>query len=822
MQETRPGCFRLGPVRLASFRAQLGRALLSEDGFILPFTIMVALVGVFVAVPVMVLSGSNFGGNAIVEDRTRHYYAADATVQAIIEDLKRGADAVPLPPHIYTRPAIAFGEIVPSVDVGVVKSELLATVKPINVKMAGNPTVLLGFSPGGTGLDLLEDDDSYFQLTDAGTPPSLSWEISSQAIDFPTVSFGSVQITAKSTKGFTKLELFIFNPNDPLHTDGGYNPIPDFTETLDLADVEETIDLFLEDADIVYINSLATKTVKVKVRATRTGGFKLQTDKLVAQMSGPVTTDDRKVQDEPFILAGSLVSGSAADLAEDDASYYKVSSDSTSGTVAFAAEISSKSFTFSTLKTVRVSYVGRSNKDGAVLEMYVFNPNGTGHGVDGYSSVPDLTTTIPLNNTDKEVSLDLSSEDVAYLNSILPVSARVKIRATYASSFQLESDMLLFTATSTGAAGAVMVQQTIQQYIDPGLANPDFATVSPGEGYLLRIWNVHSGLMSVNWARHTADFSQAKTTVMVFRGLVLDKGALLPPGRIIAKPPSKDNELLVSKASRPGETFASSGYVDVDKGLYTVVFWNDSSKEVITDPFAATGNRVNTWVYVPAFKDYLVDVGVGTVGLKSVLRQVPGPTEPPAFPWANTNINWIRNQVYIMSWEPYGTSPDAPPAPPLPPQPLPVASDDWESGGLAGGTGWLGPWSTLGGTDTAVTSVDSPFSGSYHLRLRSSGGYASRSLDLTGKTKVSLRFRARVFSFESGDTAGILVSANGLNWTTIHTFNSLDSDNFYTLWDFSLAAFAPFSQLFIAFDANMNSVGDELFIDDIVVIAKTP
>lgn len=121
-----------------------------------------------------------------------------------------------------------------------------------------------------------------------------------------------------------------------------------------------------------------------------------------------------------------------------------------------------------------------------------------------------------------------------------------------------------------------------------------------------------------------------------------------------------------------------------------------------------------------------------------------------------------------------------------------------------------------------MTTVGSPFSGFFHLRLRSLDGYASRSLNLTGMTEVSLRFRARVSSFESGDTAGILVSANGLNWSTIHTFTFTDSDNIYTLWDFGLSAFAPFSQLFIAFDANMNSIGDELFIDDIVVIGKAP
>jgi len=54
------------------------------------------------------------------------------------------------------------------------------------------------------------------------------------------------------------------------------------------------------------------------------------------------------------------------------------------------------------------------------------------------------------------------------------------------------------------------------------------------------------------------------------------------------------------------------------------------------------------------FKDYLVTAIAGKVGLQAVLRQIPGPTEPPSFPWSTTNINWIENLVLIQSWEPFG------------------------------------------------------------------------------------------------------------------------------------------------------------------------
>jgi len=285
--------------------------------------------------------------------------------------------------------------------------------------------------------------------------------------------------------------------------------------------------------------------------------------------------------------------------------------------------------------------------------MYVHNPTDPAHTNGGYDTVPDLTATIPLNNTDKSVTLVVPKADITYLNTLFPISMKVKIRATHTSAFQLESDQLVFIATSKSAPVQV-TKQIIQQYFDPGLKNPALATMLPKEGYLLRIHSVHPGVLNVNWARHATDFGNIQTTVLVFRGLVIDGTAVVAPGKIISKPPSQGNDLILSKKSRPGEAFVRTGFLDVDVGIITIVFFNDSASTVITDPHAATGNKEDTWVYVAAYKDYLVNTQVDKVGLKAVVRQMPGPTEPPSFPWSTTNINFIENLVSIQSWEPYG------------------------------------------------------------------------------------------------------------------------------------------------------------------------
>ena len=160
------------------------------------------------------------------------------------------------------------------------------------------------------------------------------------------------------------------------------------------------------------------------------------------------------------------------------------------------------------------------------------------------------------------------------------------------------------------------------------------------------------------------------------------------------------------------------------------------------------------------------------------------------------------------------------PVPPTPtPVPLPAiaASDDWESGGFSGGLGWLSNWTVLGGKDTNVTSQDSPFVGVFHLRLRGDDGYASRDLDLSGRSGDHLTFRAKVESFEGSDSANVLVSSDGIGWTVVKTWTSTDSDGIYKLVDIDLSSFTMTSQFFIAFEGNMSNSSDRLLIDNIEI-----
>ncbi|MBI2908431.1 MAG: hypothetical protein HYX92_12360 [Chloroflexi bacterium] len=626
------------------------QAVRRQEGYILLWAIMTALIGTLLVVPVVMLAGQNFRGSARVEDLTRNFYAADAQVHAIAEDMIRGADGKPDPPNTYTPPSVDLGDQVPSVAISVHESQTLATVRPIEYRPGFNPALIQGFQPSGDQQSLTADDNSYYSVTGDGDPPFVIWELTSEIIEFPKVSFGEVRIVAQSNKSSTKLEVFIYNPNDPSHTQGGYNPIPDTTVILEAASTEQMFVVGLASADVTYLNSLATKRLKIKVRATRTGGFRLYVDQVIFSMAGVVSVDKRMVKNEPVVQIGTVQAGSRADLAQDDASYYTVRS-GTGNVVQF--EVTSDNFVFSNLDTLSVSIVAQSNKGGIILEMYVYNPTDAAHVDGGYDPVPDFATTVPLANTDKAANLNVDPTDISYLNLLFPISMKLKVRATHTSDFQLSVDRLMFTASSnTTPVGAV--QQITQQYVDPGLKHPNFATVAAKEGYLLRIYNVRAGLLKVSWAAHAADFSQAKTVIQVFRGLVVDSGVVRSPGRITTKPPSQDNELIEAATRRPGDAYLQTKFVNVDEGLYTIVFFNDAASTIITDPFAATGEKEDTWIYVAAYKDYVVDVAVGGVGLKAVLRQMPGPTEPPFFPWSRIGISWIENRVAIQSWEPYG------------------------------------------------------------------------------------------------------------------------------------------------------------------------
>ena len=148
-----------------------------------------------------------------------------------------------------------------------------------------------------------------------------------------------------------------------------------------------------------------------------------------------------------------------------------------------------------------------------------------------------------------------------------------------------------------------------------------------------------------------------------------------------------------------------------------------------------------------------------------------------------------------------------------------IATDDFESHKWNGGSGWLHEWWHEGKTD--ITKKGTPHSGTYHLRLRNSSGYADRAVDLAGYTNVHLQFWAKADSFEGDEFAECLVSPDDNNWTTVQTWVDGDDDNVYRFYDIDLSGFTMTSEFWIAFDAEMSDNKDYFYVDDVVLVYTT-
>ena len=116
-----------------------------------------------------------------------------------------------------------------------------------------------------------------------------------------------------------------------------------------------------------------------------------------------------------------------------------------------------------------------------------------------------------------------------------------------------------------------------------------------------------------------------------------------------------------------------------------------------------------------------------------------------------------------------------------------------------------------------MIQTDQPLAGAFHLRLQHSDGYAKRDLNLSGHTGVHLTFYAKLVSFEGNDTAEVQVSPDGVTFTTVKTYTTAAAQDVYSFVDINLSAFSMTAQFFIAFDAKMNTAGDQLFIDNIEI-----
>lgn len=147
----------------------------------------------------------------------------------------------------------------------------------------GSLSLLQGTYVSGGCAQLSADDTSYYVVNStSGAMRLVTWEITSQPITLSTISAIDVTFVAQSSRTDILQQLFVYNPTDPAHTDGGYHPsIADQGFTYTERDVDKSVTFPLDAADVTYVDSLTTKTVKMKAAASGSGNYGISADQFI-------------------------------------------------------------------------------------------------------------------------------------------------------------------------------------------------------------------------------------------------------------------------------------------------------------------------------------------------------------------------------------------------------------------------------------------------------------------------------------------------------------------------------------------------------------
>ncbi|MDP6410736.1 MAG: hypothetical protein QGI46_15275 [Planctomycetota bacterium] len=151
-----------------------------------------------------------------------------------------------------------------------------------------------------------------------------------------------------------------------------------------------------------------------------------------------------------------------------------------------------------------------------------------------------------------------------------------------------------------------------------------------------------------------------------------------------------------------------------------------------------------------------------------------------------------------------------------------VAHDGFESADLLGGSGaWIAPWTPAGNVMVGGGFVHE---GLKSVRIKDSGSLERIAL-LPGAVDVRLRFWAWVLSYEPGDVARVLVSSDGIAYTTLYEFTDADSDDSYHYFDFDLSGMGLTfeSGLHLLFITDTEPAGldrDRFVIDSIEILGR--
>jgi hypothetical protein len=149
---------------------------------------------------------------------------------------------------------------------------------------------------------------------------------------------------------------------------------------------------------------------------------------------------------------------------------------------------------------------------------------------------------------------------------------------------------------------------------------------------------------------------------------------------------------------------------------------------------------------------------------------------------------------------------------PKPEPPRVLASENFETGNLSGGTGWSGFWTTSG--RASVTRYRSPRR-VYQLQLLAASS-AERSLNLSGVTQAKLKFWYKGYSMGQGEFAVLEVN-DGSGWKEKFRLGDPHDDDAYHQTEIDLSMHQMVSGFKIRFRSQMSSIADYFFADDIEV-----
>ena len=151
------------------------------------------------------------------------------------------------------------------------------------------------------------------------------------------------------------------------------------------------------------------------------------------------------------------------------------------------------------------------------------------------------------------------------------------------------------------------------------------------------------------------------------------------------------------------------------------------------------------------------------------------------------------------------------------------ADDDFDSGGLNGGTGWLDGWQTFGFVD--VVTYGRTRSDSRQLRLRAGDGIAFRDVDLGDSDELELTVWVRADSFESGDSASLFIGGPGslvevYRWNTYE--NGGDDDGEYHIYSFDPEEYFSGGTFRIQFESRIAGAEGQVLVDQVVISDDSP